>query len=120
MYTLPVLILLLASVVATNAFFVTWRDLHHAAATQSLTEFHDTIVSVMATFPCEECREHFSELVQKHPYPLPYVRSRDDMRIWMWMTHNLVNVRLNKTWESYDILTRSCMAPPPSTIPTLR
>lgn len=120
MYTLSILILV-SMVAVANAFFVTWRDLHHAAATQHLTEFHDTIISVMATFPCEECREHFSKLVHEHPYPLPFVRTRDDMRIWMWMTHNLVNVRLNKTWESYDILTRSCLAPQtPYAIPTLR
>lgn len=108
-YLTHVFFLILLYAASVNSFFVSWRDLHRAAATQPVDEFYETISTVMATFPCEECREHFANLVNEHPFPLENVRTRDDMRIWMWMTHNLVNVRLNKTWQSYDILTQTCL-----------
>ena len=104
-----ILFFFVLSLVSVNSFFVSWRDLHRAAATQTPDEFYETISVVMSTFPCEECRQHFAILVNEHPFALENVRTRDDMRIWMWMTHNLVNVRLNKTWQSYDILTQTCL-----------
>ena len=79
------------------ASLFTWARLH------SITEpalLRTTVDEYVAHFPCEECREHFRELVDHHPFPLAHVRTPQDVQIWTWLTHNLVNLRLGKPWYS--------------------
>ena len=70
----------------------------------SAESLRETVDDYLANFPCIDCREHFKELVDTHPFPLEYVRTKADAKIWGWLTHNLVSVRLNKRWESFDII----------------
>ena len=81
-----------------------WARLHACIAPDSLKE---TVADYVENFPCMDCKEHFSNLVQTHPFPLEFVRTTEDARVWTWFTHNLVNIRLNKKWESFDIM-REC------------
>ena len=64
----------------------------------------ETVADYKENFPCLDCREHFQSLLEIHPFPLDYVRTSEDVRVWTWLTHNFVNERLNKTWESFDIM----------------
>ena len=76
-----------------------WERLHRADA----STLHPIVEEYVQHFPCEECRIHFQDLVENHPFPLHYVRSDKDAEIWTWLTHNLVNKRIGKPWESYGI-----------------
>lgn len=75
-----------------------WARLHDC---RTASELRWTVEDYRQNFPCVECREHFDELLSRHPYPLEYVRTCDDVCVWTWMTHNLVNVRLEKPWVSF-------------------
>lgn len=95
-------ILLFVSVWLSNAFQYDWARLHACMTPETL---RNTVHDYIEHFPCFECREHFEKLVTRdHPYPLEFVRTTEDVRVWTWLTHNLVNVRLNKKWESFDIM----------------
>ncbi len=72
-----------------------WERLHSA---RTVPELVRTVHEYQERFPCEECREHFNELVQNHPFPLEEVHTLEDMRIWTWLTHNMVNRRIGKEW----------------------
>jgi len=83
------------------AYDYDWSRLHACATAETLKE---TVADYLEKFPCLDCREHFSKLVETHPFPLHYVRTTEDVRVWTWLTHNFVNVRLDKHWESFDIM----------------
>ena len=85
-----------------------WTRLHQCQTLESLRE---TVTDYRDFFPCLDCREHFQSLLDMHPFPLQNVRTIEDVRVWTWFTHNLVNERLNKTWESFDIMLE-CPSPP--------
>ena len=82
----------------------TWSTLHASSTSPELLKH--TVADYSENFPCLDCREHFQLLLETHPFPLEYVRTPADARVWSWLTHNLVNTRLNKTWESFDIMTQ--------------
>ena len=86
-------------------FDYTWERLHHIDDPDELVS---TVQDYIDNFPCEECREHFEELVNTHPFPLEHVEGPSDVHIWTWLTHNLVNKRLGKDWYAFP---NSC-APP--------
>ena len=80
-----------------------WDRLHSARTVQDLTR---AVHEYQDAFPCEECREHFDALVRNHPFPLEEVHTTEDMRIWTWLTHNMVNRRIGKEWEGFDVMYR--------------
>ena len=80
-------------------FDYSWDRLHAINDPQTLK---DTVQEYVDHFPCEECREHFSELVETHPFPLEEVRETSEVHLWTWLTHNMVNKRLGKEWYPYD------------------
>ena len=88
-------------IVSAWSFDYDWGRLHQCLTPAQLKS---TIGDYKENFPCLDCREHFQSLLETHPFPLDYVKTPADCRIWTWFTHNLVNIRLNKTWESFDIL----------------
>jgi len=90
--------LLLSSVVAYD---YDWDRLHKQ---QTAAELKSTVEDYRENFPCLDCREHFQSLLEMHPFALHYVRTTEDAKVWSWLTHNLVNLRLNKTWESFEIM----------------
>ena len=81
-----------------------WFRLHRCVTPQQL---RDTVLDYRENFPCLDCREHLNALLEIHPYPLDYVQTSMDCKIWVWMTHNLVNVRLNKPW--YPFVDTQCL-----------
>lgn len=92
----------LAFIIGTvTAYDYDWNRLHNCINPKTLKE---TVADYKENFPCLDCREHFQSLLEIHPFPLEYVRTTEDARVWTWFTHNLVNERLNKTWESFDIM----------------
>jgi hypothetical protein len=86
---------------AVQGYNYDWDRLHRCDTVQLLRE---TIDDYRENFPCLDCREHFQSLLDMHPFPLNLVRTPEDVKAWTWLTHNLVNVRLNKTWESFDVM----------------
>lgn len=78
-----------------------WSRLHRC---MTPNELRQTVEDYQENFPCIDCRDHFKLLLEQHPFPLDYVKTTEDVRVWTWYTHNLVNERLNKSWESFDIM----------------
>lgn len=94
-------VLLFAWVSRIRAYDYDWSRLHSCVTAETLKE---TVADYLENFPCLDCKEHFSKLVETHPFPLHNVRTTEDARVWTWLTHNFVNVRLDKPWESFDIM----------------
>jgi len=84
-----------------RAYDYDWDRLHRCMAPD---ELRDTVEDYKENFPCLDCRDHWVMLMSQHPFPLHHVRTSEDVRVWTWLTHNLVNERLNKTWQSFDIM----------------
>lgn len=78
-----------------------WDRLHRCMTPEQLFK---TVEDYSENFPCLDCRDHFRSLLQHHPFPLNNVKTPEDVRVWTWFTHNLVNERLDKPWESFDIM----------------
>lgn len=78
-----------------------WSDLHKV---KSLDEFHAVVNYFRTAFPCEECRKDFDNLMQTHPYPLAEVSDMQEVKVWSWLTHNMVNKKIGKAWEPLSIL----------------
>lgn len=78
-----------------------WSRLH---ACNTADQLYQTVADYQENFPCLDCREHFQSLVEMHPFPLHYVKTPEDVRVWTWFSHNLVNQRLGKTWQSFDVM----------------
>ena len=93
--------LFLFLIVFVQAYDYDWSRLH---ACETPKQLKDTVADYHENFPCLDCREHFQSLLAQHPFPLDKVQTSKDVRVWTWFTHNLVNLRLNKTWESFDIM----------------
>ena len=86
---------------ASAFYFASWKELH----TFSTVEDFKTKVDLVRTeFACEECREHFQQLVQNHTFPLEHVTTVQEAKIWMWMAHNMVNMRIGKVWIPLTVL----------------
>jgi len=96
-----VLFFLLLYMIAVNGYNYDWDRLHRCMTPSDLFK---TVADYQENFPCLDCRDHFNDLLSQHPFPLEYVKTAEDVRVWTWFTHNLVNERLNKTWESFDIM----------------
>lgn len=81
--------------------FYGWSDLHNV---KSLEEFQSIVHYFRTSFPCEECRNDFDNMVENHVYPVEKVRDLSDARIWSWLTHNMVNRKIGKKWKSLKVL----------------
>ena len=77
-----------------------WAYMHEAGA----RHLRDVVNEYATEFPCEECREHFNDMLDTHPFQLDDVQTDEDARVWTWLTHNLVNKRIGKKWESFAIM----------------
>lgn len=77
-----------------------WQCMHEAGA----DELKSIVMEYSESFPCEECREHFNTLLDTHPFQLDDIKTDNDAKVWSWLTHNIVNKRLGKPWEPYDIM----------------
>lgn len=81
--------------------YYSWSDLHEV---QSVDDFRSVVSDFLEYFPCEECRSDFNEMVANHPFPVSEVRTLRDARVWSWLSHNMVNRKLGKDWQSFDIV----------------
>lgn len=77
-----------------------WTCMHNAG----VEELKEIVSEYSDSFPCEECREHFNELLEIHPFQLEDVKTDHDAKVWSWLTHNIVNKRIGKKWEPFDIM----------------
>lgn len=99
---LSLLLFIISTLIESSwSFNYDWQRLHQCSTPQ---ELFDTVADYRENFPCIDCREHFQSLLEMHPFPLDYVRTPEDVRVWTWLSHNLVSTRLNKTWYSFDIM----------------
>ena len=92
---------LLFFAIVGSAYQYDWDRLHRCLTPK---ELNDTVQDYRENFPCIDCRQHFQSLLEIHPFPLHKVQTSEDVRVWTWFTHNLVNERLNKSWISFDIM----------------
>lgn len=79
-----------------------WQCLHEAG----VDELVDIVHEYSESFPCEECREHFNVLLDTHPFKLNDIKTDEDAKVWSWLTHNIVNKKLGKPWEPFNIMTQ--------------
>ena len=85
-----------------NALRYDWECMHNAG----VDELKSIVQEYSESFPCEECREHFNDLLEAHLFQIDDVNTNEDAKVWSWLTHNIVNKRLGKSWESFDIMTQ--------------
>ena len=93
------LLCLLPSV--SSYYFISWKELHTVS---SVEDFHIAVPDIVHDFACEDCRSHFKNLVDTHPMPVDRVGTLEEVRIWMWLAHNMVNVRIGKEWAQLTVL----------------
>ena len=84
-----------------HAFDYSWRRLHEATSSEELRR---TVEDYRSSFPCEECRLDFDAMVESHIFPIDEVYTVEEARIWSWLTHNMVNRKLDKEWQSFEIM----------------
>lgn len=85
-----------------------WRTMHTMAAGFPLDNPSDIVAlsfvahfeSMRSTLPCEVCRSHFAEYLDKNPVA-EHVASREAICRWTMRLHNSVNERLRKP-ERWD------------------
>jgi len=77
-----------------------WQCMHEA----NVDELKQIVQEYSESFPCEECRDHFNDLLEVHPFQLDDIKTDEDAKVWSWLTHNLVNKRLGKPWEPIDVM----------------
>lgn len=77
-----------------------WQCMHEAG----FDELKNIVTEYSESFPCEECREHFNDLLDSHPFQVNDIKTDEDAKVWSWLTHNMVNKRLGKPWEPFNIM----------------
>ena len=79
-----------------------WQCMHEASA----DELKTIVQEYSESFPCEECKDHFNNLLETHPFQMDDIKTDEDAKVWSWLTHNMVNKRLGKAWEPFNIMTQ--------------
>jgi hypothetical protein len=73
-----------------------WTYLHAAAAQcKQPSHFIDLLRSLLPTLPCDTCRKHMREYMERNP-PERYISISEDASTYMYIMHNSVNERLRK------------------------
>ena len=82
-----------------------WNEMHETAS-KNPYQFIDLVKEYKKSFPCEECRKNFRKEVRymEKIFPLKNIESIEDSKLWAWIVHNSVNIRLGKAWFPYQIL----------------
>lgn len=79
-----------------------WQCLHEANA----DDLKNIVKEYSKSFPCEECKDHFNDLLDTHPFQIDDIKTDEDAKVWSWLTHNIVNKRLGKSWEPFNIMSQ--------------
>ena len=77
-----------------------WTCMHEAG----VDELKSIVLDYSESFPCEECRNHFNDLLAVHSFQIDDIQTDEDAKVWSWLTHNIVNKRLGKKWEPFEIM----------------
>ena len=101
MHILFVAVLFLCVKACSSYYFVTWPELHNV---KTVEEFHSNVGRIVEEFACEDCRHHFENLINTHMIPLEHVKTIEEARIWLYLAHNSVNLRIGKEWAPLEIL----------------
>lgn len=67
----------------------TWCLLYSVAETQTIEDTISFIHSLSKVLPCDECKKHFNEYIEKNP-------PKDNLKVWINTFHNSVRGRLRK------------------------
>ena len=77
-----------------------WDMMHSAAigAPETMTvqdqkHYQTFFESLAHVLPCSSCRQEYKKLLQENPID---VQSKNNLVIWTWKIHNLVNLQLKK------------------------
>lgn len=95
------LVWFLLSTLPAHAFDYSWRRLHEVRSAEDLRL---AVEDYRSSFPCEECREDFDSMIDVHPFSIDDVDTVEEARIWSWLTHNMVNRKLSKQWQPFEIM----------------
>ena len=82
-----------------------WDELHTVASTNP-NHFVKLVNDYYHNFPCDDCRNHFQQTVVEMEKFLPIhkIASVNEAKIWAWLVHNNVNLRLGNEWFPIDCL----------------
>jgi len=82
----------------------TWTMLHTLASSfpisldtkpsEQVEKFKVLLLNLIDLFPCEDCANHFREMLKNTP--MDGIVSRDQLEVWLCERHNEVNKRLQK------------------------
>jgi hypothetical protein len=79
-----------------------WYIIHkEAIICQDKKSYINFIHRLKNSFPCEACKKHFTEYIEKNPIE-QYLQVDKGLFIWTWKFHNSVNRRLGKPEMSYE------------------
>jgi hypothetical protein len=70
---------------------------------QEQDDILELVYAIGKTLPCDNCRTHFSKLLNSHP-PQYHSQTRDKFTRWLVEVHNRVNERLGKPRIDYDFV----------------
>lgn len=93
----------------------TWKSMNAIAFTfpDEPTEdqrraYHTWFTLFTEVLPCQECREHYRQLLKTHPID---TRSRSHLTRWLVEAHNAVNKRLKRKTMTFEEAVRQNMPP---------
>lgn len=77
-----------------------WQTIHSFAAAykpspSTFKAFKDMIWAFTELLPCDFCRANLVKKLNAHP-PDPYLNSNDDLFLWTYLIHDMVNVHISK------------------------
>jgi len=79
-----------------------WTTIHILAATlrpENAKEFEEFLWLLTRLLPCETCKRHLTEKLQKYP-PGPYLTNNHDAFFYSYTLHDMVNEQVNREMES--------------------
>ena len=66
------------------------------------SEFNSIFSSIIYSLPCPICKNHSIEYLNKNP--IHKIKSKNEMKIYIFNFHNWVNRKLNKKQQNFQIL----------------
>jgi hypothetical protein len=67
-----------------------------------MNNYRQFFESIKYVLPCDSCKEHFKENLQKYPLTDRILESKDLLCKWLIDIHNSVNIRTNKKVLTYE------------------
>jgi len=82
-----------------------WNELHSYTEKKPIN-FVTLVKDYYYNFPCEDCRKNFKKEVNRLEkiLPLDYIQTKNEAKVWAWLVHNSVNIRLKKPWFPLEFI----------------